>query len=428
MTAPAPGRRRALSGRVRGLAIDISPLRVSRDYRLLWGGELVSQVGSQITLVALFIQVYNLTGSSLAVGFIGLAQLVPMSLVSIGFGPQIDRRDRRRLLLFAQFGLMTASVLLLFGAQLGRPPLMLVYGAAALSAAFLSISMPTRAAMTPNFVPADLLPQAAALNQVMWNGAAVIGPALGGIVVAKAGLSWAYGIDVASYVAALTAAFMVHSQRPVPAHGAEDDVGWAAVFNGLRYVRGKRVLQSTFTVDIVAMVFGMPRVLFPVLARTRFHAGPEAIGLLLGAPAFGAFVAAVTSGWLGRIRRLGLAILLSVTVWGAAITAFGLVGANLGLALVFLAIAGGADVISAVFRNTVQQLVVPDGLRGRLASLNIFVVTGGPRLGDLEGGLVASAFTPTISVVSGGLLCIAGVAAIAMTVPRFARWHVGDPP
>lgn len=428
MTAPAPGPRRALSGRVRGLAIDISPLRVSRDFRLLWGGELVSQIGSQIMVVALFFQVYRLTGSSVAVGAIGLVQLVPMLLVSIGFGPQIDRRDRRRLLLFAQFGLMAASVLLLYGAHLGRPPLALVYGAAALNAAFLSISMPTRTAMTPNLFPREYLPSAMALNQVMWNGAGLVGPALGGIVIARAGLTWAYGIDVASFVAALSAAFMVHSQRPVPAEGAEDDVGLAAVFNGLRYVRGKRVLQSTYTVDIVAMVFGMPRVLFPVLADKQFHRGPEALGWLFSAVALGAVLGALSSGWIRRVRRLGLAILLAVAVWGAAITAFGLVGANLWLALVFLAIAGGADVISAVFRGTLQQLVVPDGLRGRLASLNILVVTGGPRVGDLEGGLVASAFTPTISVVSGGLLCIAGVAAIAMTVPRFARWHVGDPP
>jgi MFS family permease len=233
---------------------------------------------------------------------------------------------------------------------------------------------------------------------------------------------------VLSYVAALAAAFMVHSQLPAAAEVDSDDVGLKAVFAGLHYVKGKRVLQSTFTIDIVAMVFGMPRVLFPVLAKTHFHGGAGILGLLLGAPALGAFLGAVSSGWIGRIRRLGLAIIIAVVVWGAAITAFGLVGGNLGLGLVFLAIAGGADVISAVFRNTVQQLTVPDGLRGRISSLNIFVVAGGPRLGDFEGGAVASIFTPTASVVSGGLLCLAGVAVIAVTVPQFARWHVGEPP
>lgn len=414
---------------MRGLAIDTTPLRESRDFRLLWGGEMISQVGSQFTVVALIVQVFQLTHSSFAVGLIGLCQLVPMLFVSIGFGPQLDRRDRRRILLVAQAGLMSASALLFLGARLGHPPLALVYGAAALSAAFLSVSMPARSAMTPRLVSPELLPQAAALNQVMWNGAAVIGPALGGAVVAVAGLTWAYGIDLLSYVAALTAAFLVHSQLPLPtAEVDETDVGMKAVFAGLRYVKGKRVLQSTFTVDIVAMVFGMPRVLFPELAHTKFHGGAGVVGLLVAAPALGAFFGAVSSGWIGRIRRLGLAILISVVVWGAAITAFGLVGGNLGLALVFLAIAGAADVISAVFRNTVQQLTVPDGLRGRISSLNIFVVAGGPRLGDFEGGAVATIFTPTISVVSGGLLCLAGVGVIAATVPQFARWRIGDPP
>jgi len=163
---------------VRSLAIDLSPLRASRDFRLLWPGELVSQIGSQFTLVALFFQVYAVTGSSIAVGLIGLVQLVPMSLVSIGFGPQIDRRDRRRILIGAQSGLMVASALLLYGSVRGNPPLALLYTAAALNGAFLSIAMPTRGAMTPNLIPARLLPQAAALNQVMWNGAGLVGPAL----------------------------------------------------------------------------------------------------------------------------------------------------------------------------------------------------------------------------------------------------------
>jgi MFS family permease len=428
VTAPVPGRRRAAAGRVRRVAIDITPLRKSRDFRLLWGGELLSQIGSQFTLVALFVQVYRLTNSTLAVGLIGLTQLVPMLFVSIGFGPQIDRRDRRTLLLVAQFGLMTASALLLLGAYLGHPPLVLIYGAAALSAAFLSISMPTRSAMTPRLVSDELLPQAAALNQIMWQTAGIIGPAIGGIVVDRFGLTWAYGVDVLSYVASLTAAFLVQSQRPLPADVDDEDVGFAAVFNGLRYLRGRRVLQSTFTIDIVAMVFGMPRVLFPVLSDKQFHRGTEVVGWLFAAAAFGAFLGAGSSGWIGRVRRPGLAIIVAVSIWGAAIAAFGLVGDNLWLALVLLAVAGAADVISAVFRNTTQQLVVPDGLRGRISSINIFVVAGGPRLGDLEGGVVASAFTPTVSVVSGGLLCLAGVAIIATTVPQFARWHSGDPP
>lgn len=422
----APSKSSRLVGLARRMTVDLTPLRASRDFRILWFGELFSQVGSQITMVALFVQVYEQTHSSAAVGLIGIVQLVPMLFASIGLGPQIDRRDRRLLLAIAQCGLLAASLMLLAGAVAGNPPLALLYLAAALNAGFVAIAMPTRAAMTPNLVPANLLAGSAALNQVMWNTAGVVGPALGGIVVAQVGLAWAYGIDAATYLVAIAAALAVHAQRP---HGAIDgDRGWEAVKNGLRFLKGKRVLQSTFTIDIVAMVFGMPRVLFPQLAEQQFHRGPEVVGWLFSAVAVGALVGALGSGWVGGVRRHGLAILVAVTVWGAAITAFGLSGDRLGLALLCLAVAGGADVISAVFRGTLQQLVVPDALRGRLLSFNILVVAGGPRVGDFEAGVVASVFTPTISVVSGGLLCLAGVAVIASAVPRFARWHVGDPP
>jgi MFS family permease len=331
------------------------------------------------------------------------------------------------LLLIAQSGLMLASILLLATAQLDSPPLALVYGAAALNAGFMSLAMPTRSAMTPNLVGLDLVAPAAALNQVMWTSAGVVGPAIGGLIVGRAGISWAYGIDVATYVVALAAAFALRPQIP-DRTGQGDESGWAAVRSGARYLRHKPVLQSTFTIDIVAMVFGMPRVLFPELAATQFHRGPEVVGWLFSAVAFGALLGALTSGWVRRVFRPGLAILVAVTVWGLGIVGFGLSGANLALALAFLALAGGADVVSAVFRNAMQQNIVPDSLRGQMSAFNILVVAGGPRVGDVEAGVVAAAFTPTISVVSGGLLCLAGVGVIAAAVPRFAKWHVGDPP
>jgi hypothetical protein len=262
----------------------------------------------------------------------------------------------------------------------------------------------------------------------MWNGAAVVGPAVGGIIVGQAGLSWAYGIDLATYAIAFALAARLRPAPPDRVDGETTERGLAAVAAGLRYLRGRRVLQSTFTVDVVAMVFGMPRSLFPILAMTQFHRGSEVVGWLLSAVAFGALAGALSSGWVKRVRRHGLAILLAVAVWGLAIAAFGLIGDRLWLALLFLAIAGAADVISAVFRSTLQQLTVPDALRGRLSAFNILVVAGGPRLGDFEAGIAGAAFTPTISVVSGGLLCLVGVAVIAVLVPQFARWHVGDPP
>jgi MFS family permease len=428
MNDPAPTRRRQLAGRLRRMTVDVEPLRASRDFRLLWTGEAISQVGTQITLVALFYQVYHLTGSSIAVGLIGLVQLVPMMFVSVGFGPQIDRFDRRRILLVAQFGLMAASVLLVIGARMEHPPLALIYGAAALNAAFTSISMPTRAAMTPNFVPADMLAPAAALNQVMWNGAGVVGPALGGIVLARFSVSTAYSIDVVSYVVAILFAVMLRPQLPNRDPEKEWVGGWKAVSAGFKFLSGRRVLQSTFTIDVVAMVFGMPRVLFPALAVTQFHRGPAAVGLMFSAVGLGALVGALTSGWVGRIHRQGLAIIVAVVCWGGAITAFGLVGDRFWLALACLAVAGGADVISAVFRSAIQQSTIPDDLRGRLSAFNIFIVAGGPRVGDLEAGVVATIFTPEVSVVSGGLLCLVGVGVITALVPRFARWRVGDPP
>jgi MFS family permease len=423
----AQSRSRAFGGRVRGLTIDVTPLRASRDFRLLWTGEMLSQVGSQVTLVALFVQIYDLTRSSAAVGAVGLVQLVPMVVVTLGFGPQIDVRDRRRILLGAQVGLMFASTVLLFGAHMQHPPLALLYSAAALNAAFTSISMPTRAAMTPNLVSRELLPSAAALNQVMWNGAGVVGPALGGIIVHSYGLSWAYGIDVASYVVAIAFVLMLRPQRPARDPDLAPERGLTAVLAGLRHLKGKRVLQSTFSIDVVAMVFGMPRVLFPALAVERFH-NTATVGYMFSAVAAGALVGALTSGWVRRVSRQGRAILLAVTVWGASIAAFGLVGDHLWIALGFLALAGAADVVSAVFRNTIQQTTIPDELRGRLASFNILIVAGGPRLGDFEAGVVASIFTPTVSVVSGGVLCLVGVGVIAAAVPRFATWRVGDPP
>jgi MFS family permease len=427
VTDPTPSRRRVLAGRVRRLAVDTSPLHESRDFRLLWTGELLSQVGSQITLVALFVQIYELTHSSVAVGAVGLVQLAPMVVLTLGFGPQIDRRDRRRILLGAQVGLMFASILLLISARLDHPPLALIYCAAALTAGFVSISMPTRAAMTPNLVPKELLASAAALNQVMWNGAGVIGPALGAIVLHNFGISVAYGIDVVSYVVAFSFVLMLRPQRPVRDPDAEVEGGLTAVLAGVRYLKGRRVLQSTFSVDVVAMVFGMPRVLFPALAANRFHS-TSTVGWMFSAVAAGAVIGALTSGWVRRVQRQGLAILVAVSVWGASIAAFGLVGSNLGLALAFLAPAGAADVVSAVFRNTIQQTTVPDDLRGRIAAFNILIVAGGPRLGDFEGGVVATVFSPQVSVVSGGLLCLVGVGVIAAAVPRFARWRVGDPP
>jgi MFS family permease len=425
MTQAPPTRRSRARAAVRNLAADVTPLRRSRDFRLLWTGLLVSESGHQFTIVATFIQVRNLTHSTLAVGMIGLVGLVALVAGTLVGGQLLDVVDRRRLLIAAQFCYMAAAGLLLVGAVLERPPLALIYGGVALLSATSAIDGPARNAMTPRLVGRDLVPAAAALNQIVWQVTALVGPALAGVVIASLGLAWAYGIDLVTYGAMLVAAMAI---RPVPPERTPDaKTGWAAVREGFGYLRGRPVLSSTFIVDIIAMVFGMPRALFPFLAANRFHAGPAVAGLFFSAPAVGALVAASTTGWVGRIRHQGQAVLWSVALWGVGITAFGLAGGHLLLALFCLAFAGGADVISAVFRNTILQLSVPDALRGRLSGIHILVVTGGPRLGDLEAGAVASMFSPLVSVVSGGLLCIAGTALLAVFVPAFRRYHAGDP-
>lgn len=405
------------------MAIDLSPLRVSRDFRRLYFGLAVSELGYQFTLVATFIQVFRLTRSPAAVGLIGLVGLVALVVGTLVGGAFVDVIDRRILLILAQVGFMVASGILLVGALHGDPPVWVIYAAVAIIAGLSAIDSPTRAAITPRLVGRELLPSALTLNQVAWNTTALIGPALAGIVITELGLSWAYAIDLVTYVAMLAAAIAI---APVPPERLEGSAtGWRAVREGFAYVRGRAVLKAAFGIDVIAMVFGMPRALFPILAVTQFHRGPAMVGLLFAAPAVGAVLGALTAGWVKHVRHQGMAVVWAVVVWGAGIAAFGLVS-NLWLGLVLLALAGAADVISAVFRSTILQLSVPDSLRGRVSQIHILVVTGGPRLGDLEAGMVASAFSPVVSVVSGGLLCVAGAALLAVLVPSFRRYHAGE--
>jgi len=270
----------------------------------------------------------------------------------------------------------------------------------------------------PSVVPQDMLPAAYALWQIQLQVGAVAGPAIAGVLLGVVGMAAVYWIDVATFAAALiTAAAM----RPLPPEGGGTKVGFASIAEGLGYLKGRRLLQGSFLIDINAMVFGMPRALFPALGYTVFHGGNATVGLLFAAPGAGALVAAVFTGWVSAIRRQGRAVVVAVIIWGGAIALFGLVP-WLPLALLFLAVAGAADVISAVFRNTILQTTVPDALRGRLSAVHIAVVTGGPRLGDAESGAVASFTTPQFAVVSGGLASVAGALLIDWRLPEFARY------
>ena len=403
------------------LAIDIAPLRASRDFRLIWSGLFVTATGSQFTLVAVFVQVKELTGSEAAVGGTGLAYLLGLVAGALAGGAILDAWDRRRLLMFAQVGLAAGSAILLGGALAGRPPLWLIYAGLAVLAASSSLDGPTRSAITARILEPGQLPAAQALNQVVWNTAALLGPLLAGLVIAWADgdVTVAYAVDLASIGCMFVAAALV---RPMPPSKEDHaDTGLRAIRDGFAFARQHRLIMSTFVIDLIAMVFGLPRVLFPFLIVDQFHLSAKAIGLLFAALAVGALLGALTSGWTGRVHRQGLAVIVSVAAWGVAISAFGWSGDWLWLGLAMLALAGWADVISAIFRTTILQVSAPDRLRGRLFGIHILVVTGGPRLGDVEGGLVARLVSPTFSVVAGGLACVLGAGLVALLYPELRR-------
>jgi MFS family permease len=406
------------------LLADITPLKESRDFRWLFSGQLISFLGTQLTVVAVPFQVYELTHSSLQVGLVSLAQLGPLIIGSILGGAIADSMDRRRLLLLAQVPMALTSVALAINAHAhGHAPLWPIYVFTALAAGISGIDRPARSAALPNLVSRASLPAAYALWQILLQVGAVVGPSLAGVLLGGVGLATVYWIDAATFAAAFVA---VLRMRPLPPQGGGTRAGLGSIVEGFRFVRSRRELIGVFVIDLDAMIFGLPRALFPALALTVYAGGAGTLGFMYAAVGTGALLAALTTGWVSRIRRQGLAVLVAVALWGAAVAGFGLT-TSLPLALVLLAVAGMADVISAVFRNTLLHLIVPDSLRGRLSALQIAVVTGGPRVGDVESGAMAALTSARFSVVSGGLACVLGVAVVAWLLPEFRRAAVTNP-
>ena len=400
---------------------DTAPLRESRSFRLLWIGQLISLSGSQLRLVALPYQIFLLTGSSFAVGLIGVFQAVPLLLLSLFGGVIADAVDRRRLLLITQIGLAAVSLALARATQAGFASVPLLYVLTAVGACFSALDNPTRASLAPTLVERRLIRAAMALNQTIFQFALVFGSVLAGIVIAHFGLAGAYWLDVGSFAASFVAVWMLRTPPRAP---VERQPMLGALVEGLRYLGATRILLATMSLDFLATFFGSPRALFPYYADRVFHVGPEGLGLLYASMGAGALVAAVASGWTARVRRQGLAVLVAVAVWGIAITLFGVLDERaFALALVLLAVANGADAVSSIFRGTILQLVVPDALRGRLNAINIMFVLGGPQLGQFESGTVAALWSPVASVVSGGVACVASVVAIAAWIPEIVRYR-----
>ncbi|HSR44114.1 MAG TPA: MFS transporter [Acidimicrobiia bacterium] len=403
------------------LLADVTPLRQSVDFRWLYGGLSLAWLGRQLTVVAVPYQVYQLTGSTFLVGALGIAQLVPLLLTSIVGGAIVDSVDRRRLLVIAQLCMTGTAVGLAVNASLTAPKVWLIFVLSGLNAGVSAIDNPARTASVPALVGRDLLPAALALTQILGNVAKTVGPAIGGLLIARTSLTVTYGLEAVAFAVGTLFMIRIGSLKP---EGGGRRFGWESIREGYSFLRERRLLQANFAIDLNAMIFGMPQALFPAIGVTVLGGDATTVGLLYAAPGAGALIAAVTSGWVGFIRRQGRAVVIAVIVWGVAIGSFGLAKSTV-LAVLLLAVAGAADVVSAVFRNTILQLAVPDRLRGRLSSIHIAVVSGGPRLGDFEAGAVASVTSPQISVVSGGLACILGALIIARRMPEFTAYRAG---
>lgn len=428
------------------LLLDTAPLRSSPEYRRLWTGLTLAGVGSQLGVTAVALQVYDLTGSSFAVGLVGLVSFVPLVVLGLYGGALVDAHDRRRVVVLSSVALLVASVLIAAQAWLDVGSVALLLGLVALQSAAFAVNSPARTAIIPMLVPAEQLPAANALGTLSMNLGVTVGPLVGGLLVGTVGFGPAYTIDVVTLLVALAT---VLSLPPLPPAGGARKAGLASVLEGLRLLRGWRNVRTTFLLDICAMVLSQPRALFPAVGAVLIGGGATTAGVLASSVAVGSVLASLVSGPLGRVHRHGVAIAVSVAAWGAAIVAFGLVlllaapshaaegtvtttavpwtSWHLWGACAALAAAGAADAVSSVFRQTVLQSAAPDWARGRLQGVFIVVVAGGPRLGDLVAGADADALGEALAAVVGGVACVLAVVVLMAWQRGFLRYDARKP-
>jgi ENTS family enterobactin (siderophore) exporter len=399
--------------RIGQIAIDIAPLRGNRDFQRLFAGRFMAMAGAAIATTAADWQVYALTHDSLAVGLLTLAASAGMFTGLLTGGMLADRHDRRRLLTVVRFPQAALALLLMLNSLLPRPALWPLYVISLGLGLLAGLASPAGTAATPTLVGQEKLPAASALNATASQFGMLGGPALAGLLIAGPGLAVCYGINAACFV---LYAFAMAGMRPLPPTVRADRPGLRTLAEGFRYVRRNGVVGGILLVDTNAMLFGMPTALFPALASQHFHGGSATFGLLSAAPGLGAVISAGASGWTGHLRRPGLVVIGAGMVWGAAITAFGLVS-SLPLGLFFLAIAGAGDMFSMILRNALLQIYTPDQLRGRVSSLYLAQVTTAPSLGNVEAGGVARLAGLEFSVVSGGLACVAGALVLGALIP-----------
>jgi MFS family permease len=404
------------------LRVDTRPFR-QRDFRNLWLGQAVSTIGAEIGVVAVPYQVYTLTHSTALVGLLGLASLIPLLVVPLIGGAIADALDRRTVLLRTETGMAFVAALFLGNSLLAHPRVWVLFVLQGLAVAIFSLGRPALSSLTPRLVPDDQIAAASALSSVYNSLAAVGGPAVGGLLIAAAGVPWTYAIDLVTYVASFVVIWLLPKLQPV---GEVDRPSLSSILDGFRFLGGRQALLGIFAVDTAAMVFGMPTALFPALALHSLGGNAATVGFLYSAPYAGALVCSLASGWTTHVRRQGVAVTIAACTWGAAIAAFGFM-TSLWPALVLLAVAGGADFFSAVLRSTMLLRATPDHLRGRLSGIEFAQVASAPNLGDLEAGVLASLTSLRFSIVSGGLFCVVACIATALALPGFLKYDSREP-
>ena len=415
------------------LFADTTPLR-TLDFRRLWLAGIVTVIGGNLTIFAVPVQLYALTQNSAYVGLAGLFALIPLVVFGLWGGAWADAMDRRLLLIITSCGLAVASVLLWLQSALELNNVWVVLCLLSFQQAFYAVNSPTRSAAIPRMLPGDQLPAANSLNMTVMQFGAIVGPLLAGVMLRWVDLSTLYLIDAITCVLPIWATFRL---APMPATSQQTTGQWgfAAVLDGFRYLSGNRVVLMSFVVDLIAMILGMPRALFPQMAHQSFGGpveGGTTMALLAASMAVGAVVGGGFSGWLPRIRRQGLVVVVAIVVWGVAMAGFGVaswlahgsVHTWLWIALAFLAIGGAADMVSSAFRQSILQQAASDELRGRLQGVFTVVVAGGPRLADALHGAAAAAVGTAVAATGGGVLVVIGVVVAALVVPAFVRYRV----
>ena len=421
-----PGRR--MTRALRGALADTRPLQVPA-YRRLFTAGIVTVVGAQLTVVAVPAQIFALTGSSAYVGLTGLFGRVPLVVFGLWGGAIADAVDRRLLLLVTGSGIALTSLALWVCAAGGVGSVWVVLALFAVQSAFLAVNQPTRSAVIPRLMPVEQVPAANALNMTVVQAGAVAGPLLAGVLIPVVGLPTLYLLDALALLSTLWATWRLPPVPPAAVDGRRQRAGVREVVAGFRYAALHKVLLVSFLIDVVAMGFGMPRVVFPEAAERTFgdpRGGGLALGLLFAAIPLGMVVAGLLSGWLHRVRRQGVAVTAAICVWGGGVAAFGLTR-SLWLAVLCLAVAGAGDLVSSVYRSSMLQTVATDEMRGRMQGVFIVVVAGGPRLADLWHGPAATAFGPGPAATAGGVAVILGALAVVARYREFWRFRAAAP-